>query len=359
MMNKSVCKIGVLIGLMAIAQAAVAISGSGNGGDEYALDFIKIATLDIYPCLQQYGDQFNPKVDADGFLKAVDPHSVASVAHVYESCVVVVRNRGQKNQHLESVPQGARDREVEACHDPQSNMIYLSRALYPVRVEQSLAKRGVIAHEIFRKLGLEGDDYQTSSQFEMICGSAKHEAISTTAATSDPTLAPPAPPKLTDFARNNDHSIMRPSWKKAVQYCAGLGSRLPTIREYALLSQSMGAMGIRETAFPNVDINSPVIANERSLNAREGFKEIYRKNSSGALVIDFYFNKLGYRKSFGELDETWLWSSSLNPSISTSKDQQFYEFVGDDGHVDESVGTAWTDLIGDDSGCAIRCIANP
>jgi hypothetical protein len=131
-----------------IAQAGN--EGSG-GGDEYTLDFIKIAVNEIYPWLKENGDKLNPQVDADSFLKAIEPKNIESLPRVFESC--------------DGSGQG---REVEACYNGLTKRISISRALYPLELSNYAPKRGLIAHEIFRKMRIEGDSYEVTRQIPIL-----------------------------------------------------------------------------------------------------------------------------------------------------------------------------------------------
>lgn len=140
--------------LILVALAALVLSPNahaskgGGGGDSYTLDFISIAQRQLFPWLAKNGGQLKPSVDAVKFIAALDFKKIVSVDHASESCDGT--NRG---------------REVEACFDNVSGNIYLSRARYLIAAPESdKAKIALVAHEIFRKMGIEGDDYGVSTQ---------------------------------------------------------------------------------------------------------------------------------------------------------------------------------------------------
>ena len=139
--------------------------GSTGGGDEFALDFIQTATQQLYPWLKAHGKSLNPKIDADDFLMATNPEEIVSDLQVFETC------DGSKN-----------GREVEACYSESTNKIHLSRTRYPINLKSSPGKLGLVAHEIFRKMKLEGDQYEITRQISIVTGlslpSANHLAES-------------------------------------------------------------------------------------------------------------------------------------------------------------------------------------
>ncbi len=53
----------------------------------------------------------------------------------------------------------------------------------------------------------------------------------------------------------------------ALQYCADYGGYLLNTREWAQRAMTMGAVGIRETAFPKVPVTDPSV--EREIKAME------------------------------------------------------------------------------------------
>ncbi len=143
--------------------------GSGTGGgDEYTQDMVATASLEVAPWLVKNGNSLNPKVSAKDFANSINPKSLASVTHVYESCIVKVVNPKQNDQHLESVPQSPRDREVQICYNKDEDFYYINRALYPLSVQNSPTKRRNIAHEIFRRMNIEGDQYEVSKQISIL-----------------------------------------------------------------------------------------------------------------------------------------------------------------------------------------------
>jgi hypothetical protein len=146
-------------------------SGTSGGGDRFTTDFARTAEKEIYPWLKVHGAGITPPVDAEAFRLAIDPEAMVSVDHVYESCRFVLVNEGRPDQHLQAVPQnlnGQADREREACYSAETKLIYISRARYPLTMQNSAPKRGLIAHEIFRKMGIEGNEHRISKQISIL-----------------------------------------------------------------------------------------------------------------------------------------------------------------------------------------------
>jgi hypothetical protein len=102
----------------------------------------------------------------------------------------------------------------------------------------------------------------------------------------------------------------------AERTCREQGTRLPTARELAVYSQSLGARGIRETAHPGVVTSDTTVRAEIEQMDRDGYPPIYVANSSGQRAVDFYFNYSGYQRPAGDLGNLWFWSSSVPPDAS-------------------------------------------
>jgi hypothetical protein len=115
----------------------------------------------------------------------------------------------------------------------------------------------------------------------------------------------------------------------AERTCREQGTRLPTARELAVYSQSLGARGIRETAHPGVVTSDTTVRAEIEQMDRDGYYPIYVANSSGQIAVDFYFNYSGYQRPAGDLGNLWFWSSSVHPVVSDSA----YSLDGDGGYI--------------------------
>lgn len=146
-----------------VAKAAQG-TNSGGGGDLYTLDFVKTANQSVFPWLIKNGANLSPVVDANDFIQAVSPKDIASLEKVFESCDDTERGR-----------------EVAACYNAQTNKIFLSRNLYPLN-QDGPAKIRLVAHEIFRKMGIEGDAYEVTKQISITKEAMVYSAINYEAA---------------------------------------------------------------------------------------------------------------------------------------------------------------------------------
>lgn len=111
-------------------------------------------------------------------------------------------------------------------------------------------------------------------------------------------------PELTDIVKTGV-SMYTAEW-----ICADLGMRLPTARELALVSQSMGAQGISETK-------------------KDGYRLIKGSDIYGN-PDHFYFSHIGYKTPAGDLGNKWFLSSSVHPDNSKNA----YGLMGGNGNID-------------------------
>jgi hypothetical protein len=134
-------------------------------------------------------------------------------------------------------------------------------------------------------------------------------------------------PQFGDIVKNSDGSIRYMSQYLATEYCSSQGMRLPSAREFAQLSQSLGAKGIKEfNEFPNESAAKkagyyPVLATR--WNEHDGF----------------YFSNQGYNRPTGELGNNRFFSYSHNPYMSSPNS---YIFFGDSGYVWEDSPTVFS-----------------
>ena len=111
---------------------------------------------------------------------------------------------------------------------------------------------------------------------------------------------------------DNNGNILKLDYGKAVYHCEakGEGARLPTPREYAELSEQMGAQGLSETKI--VEYGS--------------YRPVYGYDSEGNKDL-FYFSHIGYRPPEGDSGRHVLWTSSghqLDPGFA----YLFYSGIG-------------------------------
>ena len=94
------------------------------------------------------------------------------------------------------------------------------------------------------------------------------------------------PPELTGILK------MRVNQYEAEDICRASGMRLPTVWEFALVSQSMGAQGIRETK-------------------KDGYCPIMGTDTAGN-PEHFYFNREGYNRPAGAFAASMISSMLLS-----------------------------------------------
>lgn len=105
------------------------------------------------------------------------------------------------------------------------------------------------------------------------------------------------------IVRDADGHVLTMSQKQAIKACAENGMHLPTIRELAKLSQSMGAKGILETRVKDGSGEKP-----------EGFHLVSSINPDGK-KDEFYFSRSGYVAPKGDLGNNFFWSSSVDSRV--------------------------------------------
>jgi hypothetical protein len=125
----------------------------GGGGDSYVQDFIHVAEFEVLPWIEKKGNQLYPSVSAQAFRMAV-------------SDLIVGRTIWSEDIVFETCDGSQRGRVVDACYNYTKNELMISRTRYPLAINNSAIKRKLVAHEIFRKMKLEGDDYALSNQMK-------------------------------------------------------------------------------------------------------------------------------------------------------------------------------------------------
>jgi hypothetical protein len=138
-------KVFVLIFIAGLSSvSAYAGNGSSGGGDAVKQDFI-IAANQAFRVLNKSGSTLTPAVDALSFNAEIDP------AHI-ESTDATLTYQGTV---------------VDAFYDASSDMIQINRARWQ-DIQKEDEKVRLAAHEIFRRMGVSDDSYQTSSQIQIL-----------------------------------------------------------------------------------------------------------------------------------------------------------------------------------------------
>ena len=104
-----------------------------------------------------------------------------------------------------------------------------------------------------------------------------------------------AEPAFLDIARDASGKVLYMGQSEAVQYCSDRGAHLPSARELAQLSMSLGADGFVDACIPN----------------NHCYKVSYIQNADNS-TEEFFFRVLGYHRPAGDLGANWFWSSSVD-----------------------------------------------
>ncbi len=106
--------------------------------------------------------------------------------------------------------------------------------------------------------------------------------------------------ELTEIIKRSDWKHLILNATDADKMCKENGfSRLPTVRDLAQYAQTLGAKGIRETAFPSASTVDPLVQNEMTQMRKDGYFPVYVRrghDDSGWLRgVSFYYNHSGYQ----------------------------------------------------------------
>jgi len=103
-----------------------------------------------------------------------------------------------------------------------------------------------------------------------------------------------------DVVKNDDGTLKLMTQSEAITYCADLGARLPSTRDFAIYARTRGAEGISEL------VNGPPIAR---------FAEKNVTNADGT-SDRFYYSYGYYQTPLGNLGASVFWTSSRPPKLS-------------------------------------------
>ena len=123
-------------------------------------------------------------------------------------------------------------------------------------------------------------------------------------------LCADAVPRFSDVAKDQSGKVQLMNQQDSAHYCLQIGAHLPSAREYAKLSQSLGAHGILETGFPGVSIKDPKIQNE--MMNLPTYSAIFTTNAAHEITVDFYFDEQNYRPPAEDLGPSLFWTSTAN-----------------------------------------------
>ncbi|MBN19672.1 MAG: hypothetical protein CL678_00185 [Bdellovibrionaceae bacterium] len=132
-------------------------------------------------------------------------------------------------------------------------------------------------------------------------------------------------PNLSGILKKNVKTKM-----DAKEFCKNRGMLLPFIRDYAEYAQTRGAKMI-ETKYPNTAFSDAKVIKEYS-ELPPHFYAIYKKNSEGTIVINFYYSTKNYNRPLGDLGNDEFWTSSSRPK-EISGYLSDYIFLGKSGDI--------------------------
>ena len=136
-------------------------------------------------------------------------------------------------------------------------------------------------------------------------------------------------PDLTDIARNEKGDVLHMTQYEADSHCRSQGLRLPTARELALYSQSLGAQGVSKTG-------------------KDGYW--LWKGSIDGKSDKFYFNPSGYQRPKGDLGNYSFWSSTVSSLHNKVWGDFFYALDGASGDLHHAYPTWGSEYY------AVRCL---
>lgn len=127
---------------------------------------------------------------------------------------------------------------------------------------------------------------------------------------------------------------------QADRFCRNRGTRLPTARDQALISQSLGACGILSTTEYDSFQGTPECPRDSYYRVRVA------RSAQEPSGDEFYYSRSGYRRSDRDLGNYFFWSSS----VSAFGSDYAYGLNGGNGFIDVDVRSV---VFGDS---AVRCV---
>lgn len=132
-----------LLLILILASSFAHAEGTRGGGSGCTADFMRAGYV-VSDWLKTNGSSLKPAVNGDDFLTQIDPTKIISTT---------------ENLQYNGSP-------VDAFYDGQVIKVRCDRFQH----NNTLTQERVVAHEIFRKMGLEGDKYEVSSQIAILAG---------------------------------------------------------------------------------------------------------------------------------------------------------------------------------------------
>lgn len=186
--------LGLIILQLALSVTAFAGPGSSGGGDAVKLDFLVAADQALLAVTKQQ-NEFTPKVDVELFKNTIKADHILSTDDV-------LYHDGKK---------------VDAYYDKTTDVIKVNRAGWQA-IPTSIEKMRLAAHEVFRRMGADDNQYQLSkrlieidaARFNLKYSIKRHEGFepSTTPVMVDTNVSIP----ITDCYVMGDSGSCRGDW---------------------------------------------------------------------------------------------------------------------------------------------------
>ncbi|HTL11419.1 MAG TPA: hypothetical protein VL588_02960 [Bdellovibrionota bacterium] len=161
-------------------------------------------------------------------------------------------------------------------------------------------------------------------------------------------------PAFGSISRDKDGNIRNLSSNDALWTCEDRDDHLPSTREWAILAQSRGALGIRETQYPYLQSTDPKVLAEIEQMKATGYEPILttlsHQSRYDALAVDFYYSSSGYVPPAANGEQWSFWSYAGMPSPTVYSADRAYVFDGSKGTLFMQF---WSDRYG------VRCVDGP
>lgn len=143
-------------------------------------------------------------------------------------------------------------------------------------------------------------------------------------------LAYANPAQLGAVEVNANGTPIKLSFQEAILYCQSKGMGLPTVMEYALVSELRGRAEIRKSQFTQNHNEDAVVRAEIGAMENEGFMTIFHKNVLNDVAVWFYLSteSESYSVPNGEAEKSLFWA--VDPA---SDDGSAYTFNGKNGFI--------------------------
>jgi hypothetical protein len=139
-----------------------------------------------------------------------------------------------------------------------------------------------------------------------------------------------APAQLGIIEVDQSGAPLKLSFQEAILLCQSKGMTLPTVMEYALLSEARGRSEIRKSQFTENHNEDPAVRAEIRAMRNDGFMTVFHKNILNDIAVWFYLSSESesYSVPSSEAEKSLFWA--LDPA---SDDGSAYTFNGKSGFI--------------------------